>query len=112
MASRYENKKIVKNDSEVYKNVFKNRGVNYVRQYLTPKFHYPTAEEMEGIQEVGVVWGVGDRLWKLSSKYYNGNPEYWWIIAFWNQISEMDIEKGRTIYIPLPLERVLGIIEV
>lgn len=111
MPSRYDNRKIAINDHESYRNVFKNRGVNYIRQYMTSRFHYPTANEMEDIQEVGVVWGVGDRLWKLASKYYY-NPELWWVIAFYNRTNEMDIIPGQTIYVPLPLEKVLSIIGV
>lgn len=111
MASRYDGRRIATNDSEMYRNLFKKRGVRYIRQYVTPQFRYPTAEEMEDIQEVGVIWSTGDRLWKLSQKYY-GLPEYWWVIAFWNQTHEMHITMGQVIYVPLPLERVIGIIKV
>lgn len=111
MSSRYDNKKVLVNNTKEYVSVFKDRGVKYIKQYATPKFRFPTAEEIEDIQEIGVIWSVGDRLWKLAEKYYN-NPEYWWVIAFWNQTNEMLIKNGQTVYVPMPLDKVLSIIEV
>jgi len=111
MASRLDGKNIAVNADPMYANVFKSRGVNYIRQYTTQRLTYPTPEELADIQDIGVVWGVGDHLWKLSQKYY-GLPEYWYIIAFYNQTHEFNIKPGQTIYIPTPLSRILSIIEV
>lgn len=109
--SRYDGRKILINNADIYANVFKNRGVRYIRQYETPKFKYPTPEEIGQVQEIGVIWGVGDKLWKLAEKYYN-DPNYWWVIAFWNQTNEMLIKNGTTVYVPMPLDKVLSVIEV
>jgi hypothetical protein len=111
MSSRYDNKRVIINNSEMYRNVFKGRGLNYIRQYLTPIFKYPTAEELGEIEEIGYIWGVGDRLWKLSQKYY-GDPSYWYIIAAYNLTHEMFIKNGDVIYVPTPLSKILDILEV
>jgi hypothetical protein len=111
MANRLSGKTVAVNSDPIYSDTFKARGVPFIKQYITQKLTYPTAEEMADIQEIGVVWGVGDHLWKLAQKYY-GDPELWYIIAFWNRTHEFNIVVGQTVYIPTPLSRVLSIIEV
>lgn len=111
MASRYLNREIVLNASRQYKNVFRDRGVNFIRQFPTPKMKYPTPEEINDLQTVGHIWGMGDRFWKLAEKYY-GDPTAWFLIAHYNQKpTESHIENGETIFIPIPFEtamRVMG----
>tara|TARA_Y100000034_G_C6747049_1_gene331843 strand:+ start:276 stop:617 length:342 start_codon:yes stop_codon:yes gene_type:complete len=113
MTSRYDNRDFIINDSEIYKDspIFKNRRIKYIRQYGTPSFKYPTEDEIESFTVVNHVWKVGDRFYKLANSYY-GNPKFWWIIAWFNQISlEGDLELGDVVHIPLPLEEALTYFE-
>jgi len=111
MVSRYNNTVILKNQSEKYKQQFKNRGVRSINQYATAKFSYPSVKDMDGVTVNVEIYAVGDRFFKYSQKYY-GDPSYWWIIALFNQKPiENLVQLGDTIYIPTPLIRMLEIIE-
>jgi nucleoid-associated protein YgaU len=107
MINRYKNRKVYKNDLEAYKEVFRNRNVKFVNQFSTPKFEFPTAEEMANLNIVKHVWKEGDRYYKLAEKYY-GDSRDWWIIAKFNQLpTESHIQVGDIINIPLPLNLIL-----
>lgn len=52
------------------------------------------------------IWKYGDRFYNLANKYY-GNPELWWIIAWYNGYpTEAHIRKGDVLDIPIDLEQV------
>lgn len=107
MASRYDNRDIVINDEEQYETTFKDRDVNFIRQYTTPKLKYPTAEEISQLNLIGHIWAIGDRFYKLAYQFY-GDSELWWIIAQYNRLAtESHISVGDTIYVPLPLNKIL-----
>jgi hypothetical protein len=111
-ANRYTNRRVAVNDRQEYRQQFKDRGLRFIRQYSTPILKHPTADDMQEIEEVGKIWATGDRFWKLAATYY-GDPELWYIIAWWNQMPlEADLALGDTVYIPMPLERVLRILEL
>ena len=64
-------------------------------------------EDLMDIRVITHIWKVGDRFYKLSDKYYN-NPNYWWILAWFNHKPlETDISLGEIINIPLPLDEML-----
>ena len=107
--SRYSNRPIFLNDDRNYKNVFfKNRDIEQTFQYDSPRFAYPSPEELMRFTNVPRVWGATDKLYNLADEYY-GSPEYWWVIAWYNQkASAAEFYIGETFYIPLPLEDVLG----
>lgn len=109
--SRYDNRRIMVNDNSLYSELFGIRNVNFIRQYETPKFKYPTTEEIQTLNVIGHLWVMGDNLAKLAEKYY-GEPEYHWLIAFYNLKIEPQIKLGDVIYIPLPLEKILRYIGV
>lgn len=51
-----------------------------------------------------VVYKKTDTLMALSQKYY-GDPAYWWVIAFVNNVgSEVDLVEGQTISLFNPVE--------
>ncbi len=104
---RYLNQKIFRNAGDAYRRYLKKRGMKQIDQYTTPKFLYPTPEDTKKFETISHIWGVGDRYFKLANRYY-GDPELWWVIAFFNQKpTEFDIKAGDIIFIPTPLETVL-----
>jgi len=109
MSNRYDDRKIFKNSNEMYEHVFDERDVKFIRHYGSPKTSYPSTIQMRGVKRVQHVWRVGDRYYKLAAQFY-GNPTYWWVIAQFNKRpTEADLTPGDLIYIPLPLETILGI---
>lgn len=107
MTSRYDLRRTAINENNMYDNLFKNRGVNYIEQYRTGLLKYPTAKEIGNLTIINKTWTRGDHYYKLANQYY-GNPIYWWVIAHFNQKPlESDIAFGNIIRIPTPLETVL-----
>jgi len=104
---RYLNQRIFRNMTTAYKRYLKKRGLPDIHQYSTPKFTYPSQEQIQKFETISHIWGSGDRYFKLANTYY-GDPELWWVIAFFNQKpTEFDIKPGDLIFIPTPLETVL-----
>jgi nucleoid-associated protein YgaU len=107
MVSRYDGRKIAVNDEEVYGPLFEDRGIDSVRQYVTPELQHPTAEQVRTLENLSHTWETGDRYYKLATKYYD-DPNYWWVIAWYNQRpTESMLSYGQVIKIPFPLHRVL-----
>jgi nucleoid-associated protein YgaU len=108
MINRFSNREIIKNESKRYYDYLSDRDKKYINQYNTPTFKYPTEDELKKISYIEHVWTIGDRLYKLSNRYY-GDPYDWWIILKFNKIgSEFMIKTGDVIKIPTPLEDILG----
>jgi nucleoid-associated protein YgaU len=100
----------VYNTNKLYKEVFRKRGVKYVIQYPTEKLKHPNAKQISSLQRVSHVWKLGDRYYKLADKYY-GDPEYWWVIAWYNQKpTESHLETGDILIIPIPLQDILPLL--
>tara|TARA_R100000008_G_scaffold60388_1_gene37944 strand:- start:106 stop:450 length:345 start_codon:yes stop_codon:yes gene_type:complete len=107
MANRYDKRRILFNDDEMYEKFMQNRHMSGIRQYATGMLKYPTAEEMKELTRVRYIWKAGDRFYKLSVAHY-GTPKYWWLIALFNKTpTEADLKVGALIYIPLPLAAAL-----
>ena len=98
MHSRYTFRPLVINRSEAFREWFDRRKINFVRQYSTPKMGYPSAEDIADLTTIGHIWTLGDRFYKLAHQHY-GN-------------SEAQVTLGDVIDIPLPIERVLRMLEV
>jgi len=112
MASRYINRRTAVNKSDFYKNYMKDRGRENIKQYRTANLRPLTSRQISNLTIVGHIWTMGDRYWKLSNSYY-GDPDYWWVIAFYNNApTEGHLELGDTIEIPSPLEVVLRYLKV
>lgn len=112
MTSRYDSRQIGINKTDQYQSLLDSRSVNHIRQYFTPELFHPTDIDMSTLQLVGHVWSHGDRYFKLANKYY-GDSKLWWIIAWFNQApTESDLDLGQSINIPLPLDKILGILGV
>lgn len=102
---RYQYRKIYKNDSENYENIFRKKSVEFISQFDTAKFSYPTNEEYYTLNITKITWKIGDRLYKYAYEYYN-DPTLWWIIAWFNKKpTENHFQIGDEVLIPQPLEK-------
>lgn len=109
--SRYKGRYKAVNKNEMYENLFEKRGVKQIKQYTSPTLKYPTEAEKDTIQTTNYTWKQGDKLWRLAAQYY-GDASLWWVIAQFNQKpTEMHIEIGEEIKIPVDLSLVLGSLE-
>lgn len=105
--SRYENTIKFRNDKQLYRKLFDCRDVDFINQFRSAKFSYPTEEQIATLNVIAHVWSRGDRLYKLANEFY-GDSELWWVIGWFNKKpSEAQINLGDTVLIPLPLERVV-----
>lgn len=112
MPSRYQNRTVALNKDSLYEEFFVNRDVNFIRQYVSPKFKKISQKDRRRLNTIKHIWSRGDRYSKLAEKYYN-DPKLWWIIAFYNEKPfEPDLSLGNILYIPFPLEDILQIIEL
>ena len=111
MASRYDNSRPVVNEEELFEEFFKDRDVDYIRQFRTGMLRHPTVRERASLQRIPHIWKLGDRLSKLAHQYY-GDPTLWWVIAWYNQRpTEAHFKIGARIQIPMPLDRVLSVLK-
>jgi len=112
MPSRYESKTVVFNSTEQYSTVLEEKRLKFINQYPTPQMNFVTAAQTRDLNIRAHIWKLGDKFYKLADKHY-ANPEYWWIIAWFNQTpTEFHVAFGDIIKVPHPLERVLQIYEV
>ena len=110
MADTRLTRKIVRNDEEQYKELFRKRGVKHIDHYPTATLKHPTASELSDIETIKHVWKTGDRYSKLAYEFY-GDPRFWWVIAWYNQLpTESHVTLGDVIYIPTPFEEILAIL--
>lgn len=108
--SRYRKTEVIKNSDEDYKKTFSTRfGPTGLVQNTTTFITIPTEQELMNITYSTETWGLGQRLYKLSFKYY-GDSQYWWLIALFNKIgTEADLKDGDAVKIPIPLDIVLNL---
>jgi|TARA_R100000008_G_C3530129_1_gene138801 nucleoid-associated protein YgaU len=108
MANRNMNRNVAMNTAEAYRKLRKSRGKeSFILQYRSPVIDYPTQGEHSDLEFTRHIWKVGDRFYKLAHEYY-GDSKYWWAIALFNKTpTESHVRLGQTIFIPLPLDRVL-----
>ena len=100
--SRYNRRAQAINDEEQYRvdEIFENRGVEEITQFVTPQFKRLTREQYNAIDYTRYYWKAGDRYWKLADKFY-GDVSLWWIIASFNYApTESHLEEGQEIRIP------------
>ena len=107
--SRYNNLVEFINATSGYRKTFKGRfGEQGIRQTGVNKLSYPNQEIYDRIETIAITWKVGDRFYKLSSKYYN-NPEYWWVIAWFNKKpTESLLKVGDIVRIPKSIDTLLS----
>lgn len=109
---RYDDRTIAINNNELYKDTLKKKGVNIIKQYVTPNLKHLSSSEFSQLNKVGHIWKQGDSFAKLAYQYYS-DATLWWVIAWTNQVVlEADIAPGNTIYICLPRDKVLKLLNV
>lgn len=109
MVLRYDNADTFVNNNRIYKNIFKDRGVNQITQFGTRNLNFPTIEQLTELNIIAHTWTYGDRYFRLAHENY-GDPRLWWVIAFFNQNpTESTLTFGSIVYIPHPIERILNI---
>jgi len=107
MASRYNGRKKFINGDPMYYNILEERGIGSVKQYGTGFMAQLSRQQRKHLSISQKQWTVGDRLYKLAAKYY-GNPQYWWIIArFNNKPTDAHFNLGDMVLIPLPRETIM-----
>ena len=113
MPSRYKKSKIKFNNSLLYRQLCKARGLPHgIVQYKMQRAKQPDVEEVGRFNNVMHIWSTGDRLYKLASKHY-GEPDLWWIIAWYNGTpTEGHLKVGDAIYIPKPLDKVYSLLRM
>jgi len=103
---RYDGRAIFKTNNPLYRDDLRKRGLKYFRFYETPRFEILSPFDVGEITDVGHVWSLGDRYYKLAHKYY-GDSEMWWVIAWYNgKPTEAHLKIGDRIKIPTPLWKV------
>jgi hypothetical protein len=111
MTSRYDGRDIGINREDRYEKIFKEKGVRFIRQYFSPNLNHPTVDDVVSLRRIGHIWAIGDRFYKLAYKYY-GDSTMWWVIAWYNQTpTESHVKLGDVVQIPLPLDRILDILQ-
>jgi nucleoid-associated protein YgaU len=112
MPNRNRNRLIMLNETDQYREKFKERGVNHIRHYSTKTLKYPTAEEIRLLSITHHVWSQGDRLYKLAYKYY-GDSTLWWVIAWYNKKpTDAHYSLGELVSVPKPLEVMFSLLGV
>lgn len=101
------------NNTEFYSFLRKKRGdLKNIKHQETPILNNPSVTERASLETTGHIWKYGDRFYNIAHKYY-GNPEYWWVIAWYNGYpTEADVLPGDVLDIPLNLERTLMVLGV
>ena len=109
---RYDKRQIFNNSREEFNDLLENRARNYFVQFETAELRHPTIQELSKLNTITEFWKKGDRLYKYAFKYY-GDPELWWIIAWYNQRpTEAEFQFGDVVEIPMPLEQILLYFEI
>jgi nucleoid-associated protein YgaU len=100
MIERFSRRLTFLNEDIIYKDYLRERNKKSILQYSSDTFKYPSQEQLNNISFIEHYWSAGDRLYKLSEKYY-GDSTSWWVILRFNKIgSEFLINAGDLILIP------------
>jgi nucleoid-associated protein YgaU len=104
MPSRYSTTPIGTNAATIYSELFKERNVDFIRQYFTPIMKHLSADELNDINSISHIWKLGDRYYKLAHDYYK-DSNLWWVIAWFNRApTESHLSVGDIVLIPTPLD--------
>ena len=106
---RNENRLKFYNDNKLYDEFFDKKNKKGFVQYNSPSYNEVTEEQKDNIQSAIRIWKTGDRFYKLAFEYY-GNPQYWWVIALFNNTpTESHVKPGDQILIPVDHEEVIRV---
>ena len=108
--ARYKNTKRFRNNLDYYEYLRENRDIRIANHFATPILKNPSISERSRIITDTHIWSLGDRYYKLADKYY-GDSTYWWVIAWYNSApTEVDLEYGDMLDIPINLNTVLDVL--
>lgn len=98
----YNTRRIVINDSEQYEDLIDSRTESgEIEQYETVFFSSNFKQNSYNVRKH--IWSKGDRLFKISARYY-GQTKYWWLIGLWNsKPTDAHYSYGDVIEIPFPV---------
>jgi len=106
---RYLTSKQFNNSSELYQTILQNKKLNSLNQYTTFNFGKLKKINESGISSIFHTVDVGERLEKISQRYYN-SPDYGWLILFTNAVgSELDLYIGQSLTIYYPIEDITSL---
>jgi|TARA_R100000951_G_C2645578_1_gene182485 nucleoid-associated protein YgaU len=107
MSIRYDNRRAIVNEEEVYEDLRESRDLKKIKHYATPRIPHLTKQKRLKLTRIRHTWKTGDKYWSLASKHY-GDPSLWWLIAWYNQKpTEAHIKMGDVIIVPKPLDKIL-----
>jgi nucleoid-associated protein YgaU len=110
--SRYLNKRKLVNSSEYYAPLRKSRGLKAIVQYETLILKNPSLRDRVNLRTNTHIWKYGDRYYKLADQYY-GDARLWWVIAWYNsRPTEVNIQTGDVLHIPINLEAILTVLRI
>ena len=110
--TRNKKQDVIENDSEFYKELYERRGLKKISHYETPILSQPSISDRASITSVGHIWSYGDRFYKLANQYY-GDVRFWWVIAWWNGYpTEVNVQTGDFLDIPLNINEALDALGV
>ena len=107
-SSRNYGRRLFRNVNKKYTDILKRKKSPGITQWTTPRSVGLSPNTNPEIRDIKHIWTTGDRYYKLANQYYQ-NPEYWWVIASYNQApTEGHLKIGDVIFIPTPLDVFLG----
>ena len=110
MPNRYTKSTVVINRSENYQDVFDNKNLSSIKQYLTYDFRKLRDIDKYNFSYISHKIEPYERLENIAYRYY-GDTQYWWIICYTNKISNpLQLTIGQPIRIYLPLENILELL--
>lgn len=110
MYNRYNNSQQIINNAESYSELFKEKKVNFIKQYNTYDFGKLKLIESSNVERTLHVVQPFEKLYMISQKYYN-SPEFGWIICYTNRLgNELLIKTGDTLNIYFPLDNILELL--
>ena len=103
------NNRVIINNSEIYDDFFKDRGVNNIKHNSLGSIGLNFNQENYASRDH--VWRKGDTLIRLANTYYR-DFSYWYVIGYFNKkpVDSM-YELGETIKVPLNPDNILNLIE-
>ena len=85
------------NNTRLYKQMLKDRGILSIQQFRTKYFN---KVNLSSFQPQTHICRKNDKLIRLSNSFY-GDGKYWWLIGYFNQKpTDAHFEIGDKIFIP------------
>ena len=112
MSRGIDSKLVILKTAGKYGKILKNRSIERAYLESTPVLINPDEVTMdETIYEKKVVWRAQTKLWSLSERFY-GDGRYYWVIGLYNnKPTDAHWTPGDIVYVPMPFEYVVSLIE-